>query len=419
MEFITNVIVAIVSLPSVVVITLVMFLLCLIFGGGFKKAIRAGVSFGIGITGITLLMENVTTSLSSIAEALSTRFGLSLEIIDYGYGAAAFAFLAPQAVVALTAIIVIDIVFILLGWTKTLWVDIHNSWHGMFWGSMAYFITNNFVFALVVNVVIYIITLKLADITAPVYQEEDGIPGVAFLAQMHTSLGLFAKACMLVINKIPGLKDLEASPDDIQDKLGVFGEQSVMGMIIGIFLGILAGFDFGTVMQTGITIAATLAIFPKVAAFACEGIVPVTTTIMAFMKKRFEGKKDLYVAVDGAILLGNPAVMSVYVLIIPIVIILYMVIPGIRFIPIASIAAIPYIIGAIAPYCKSNVVHTLIVSTIALVILGFCATYVADAVTTSMKAIGMVDGSYLVTAIDEAGNPLGSVVKFLAQFFAK
>ena len=419
MEVLGNIIIAIVSLPSVLFITGVMFLLCLVFGGGFKRAFRAATLFGVGITAINLLMGNCTTTLSDIATALSARFNLTLNIIDYGYAVPSFAFFGAQAIVSLLLIFVIDIVFILLGWTKTMWVDIHNSWHGLFFGSIAYFLTGSFWYALAVNMIVFLIMIKLADYTAETYQEENGTPNVTFIAPITTMAGVFAKGCMAVISKIPGLKDLKASPEDIQDKFGIFGEQSVMGMIIGTVLGFLAGYSVVDSLMAGITMATTLAMFPKCAAFVCEGIVQITSPIIGFMRKKFDGKKNLYVAVDGAVLLGNPAVMATYVLIIPVIIVLYMFLPGIGFIPIASLAALPYIIGGIAPYCKSNVVHTFIVSVLFLVIAGYCATYAADIYTTSLAAIGNIDGSFLVTCLDEGGNILGVILKVVTNLFVK
>ena len=418
MEILSKIILAIVSLPATLFVSGIMFVLCLIFGGGFKKAFRAAVLFSVGITAINLIMGSCTTALSDIATGLSNRFNITLNVIDYGYALPGFVFVGAQAFVALGLMIGLDLLFIYLGWTKTMWVDVHNSWHGMFFGSVAYIVTKNFWFALAVNMAVYLIMLKLADYTAKTYQEENGTPSVAFLAPITTMAGVFAKLCMAVINRIPGLRDLEATPEDIQDRFGIFGEQSVMGMIIGTLLGLLAGYNVVDSLMAGVSIATTLAMFPKCASVVVEGIVQITTPIISFMKKKFNGKKDLYIAVDGAVLLGNPAVMSTYVLIIPVIIVLYILIPGIGFIPIASLAALPYIIGGIAPYCKSNVVHTFIVSVLFLVIAGFCATYAADIYTTSLASTGAIDGSFLVTGIDEGGNILGVIVKLLCGLFA-
>ena len=223
---------------------------------------------------------------------------------------------------------------------------------------------------------------------------------------------------MKVINKIPGLKNAKASAEDIKKRFGVFGEPMVIGFIIGVILAIIGAYPVKDILYVGVVMAATLALFPKMAGLICEGIVPVTNTVMAFMKKRFKDR-ELNVAVDPAVLLGDPSVMATFIIMIPISIVLSFIIPGIGFIPVASLSAMPYMLGGVVPYTKGNVVHSVIVMTLYTVCIGFIATAVAPALT-QLNFIGgyyveQIEAGTLLTCWDEGGNVFALIFTKLAE----
>lgn len=219
MEIFTTIVTFITSLPTAAFTGIVMGLMCVVFRGGMKNAVRACCCFMVGIAGITL------------------------NVIDGGYGAIPYYGYVELLFPALACIIVLDIIMIGLGWTKVLWVDIHNTWHGLFVGLIAYAITDDYVLSLIITVIVLIILLKLADFVAPRFQEFNNTPGVCCIASSATMAGLFTCIVMKVIDKIPGLNSIKFSAEDIQDRFGIFGEQIVLGAIIGLVLGLCAGFD--------------------------------------------------------------------------------------------------------------------------------------------------------------------------------
>ena len=421
MEIFTTIVTFITSLPTAAFTGIVMGLMCVVFRGGMKNAVRACCCFMVGIAGITLLINYCVTEMQGVAEGIASTLGITLNVIDGGYGAIPYYGYVELLFPALACIIVLDIIMIGLGWTKVLWVDIHNTWHGLFVGLIAYAITDDYVLSLIITVIVLIILLKLADFVAPRFQEFNNTPGVCCIASSATMAGLFTCIVMKVIDKIPGLNSIKFSAEDIQDRFGIFGEQIVLGAIIGLVLGLCAGFDITGILECSVTLAATLALFPKMAAFVCEGIVPVTTCIMTWMKKKFKGRRDLYIAVDPATLLGDPSVMATFVIEVPIMIVLCLLLPGVGFIPIASLAALPYIVGGVAPYARGNMVHCVICTTLYLVLISYIATWMAPATTMGIEKSGLmadtVGNGALLTCWDEGGSILAGFVRMLLQLF--
>jgi len=226
---------------------------------------------------------------------------------------------------------------------------------------------------------------------------------------------LFAKLVMKGIDRIPFLKKLHATPEDIKDKFGIFGDVMVSGMVIGIILGILGGYSVTGILSLGVVMSATMTLFPKMAGLLCEGIMPLSMTITTFMKKRFGGRK-LNVACDPAVLLGDPSVMATFIIMVPISIAIAFVVPGIAFVPIASLAGMPYWIGGVAPYTKGNVIHNIIIMTLFVTIASLISTAMADVVTrfaelTGVMTDALADGTR-ITLWDEGSS-------IIALFFKK
>ncbi|TQI68929.1 PTS transporter subunit IIC [Clostridium sp. KNHs216] len=410
MQYVTAVVTWIFTLPSPVLVGLIMGTICLVFGGGFKNALRSACLFAIGITGINLVMNYCVGQMQSISTALSQRLGISLNVVDGGYAIVNGMALYPGFFICLLAILLINVAFILLKWTNTMWSDINNTWHGVVIGAFVWAQTGNVVVSILVGIVTLVLMMKLADWTAPTFQEFNNIDNVSVIATSATIPGLFAFLVMKVINRIPFLKKINASSEDIKEKFGIFGEVMVIGMIVGILLGILAGYSLAGILTIGVVMSATMALFPKMAALLCEGIVPLSMTITAFMKKRF-GDRKLNVACDPAILLGDPSVMATFIIMAPISIAISLLVPGVAFVPIASLAGMPYWIGGVTPYTKGNVVHNVIIMTLYVVMASLIASSMADVITNMALLTGqftdVIKSGTKVTFWDEGSSIIG------------
>jgi Phosphotransferase system, galactitol-specific IIC component len=410
MQYVMAVVTWIFTLPSPVLVGLIMGTICLVFGGGFKNALRSACLFAIGITGINLVMNYCVGQMQSISTALSQRLGISLNVVDGGYAIVNGMALYPGFFICLLAILLINIVFILLRWTDTMWSDINNTWHGVVIGAFVWAQTGNLIVSIIVGIVTLVLMMKLADWTAPTFQEFNNIGNVSVIATSATIPGLFAFLVMKVINRIPFLKKINASAEDIKEKFGIFGEVMVIGMVVGILLGLLAGYSLAGVLTIGVVMSATMALFPKMAALLCEGIVPLSMTITKFMKKRF-GDRKLNVACDPAILLGDPSVMATFIIMAPISIAISLLVPGVAFVPIASLAGMPYWIGGVSPYTKGNVVHNVIIMTLYIVMASLIASSMADVITHMALLTGqftdVINSGTKVTFWDEGSSIIG------------
>ncbi|KAB5913438.1 PTS galactitol transporter subunit IIC, partial [Bifidobacterium adolescentis] len=134
-----------VDLGSIVVLPILIFVFGLILGTKPSKAFISALTVGVGFVGLNLVIDLLTNSLGPAAQAMVERFGLNLTTIDVGWpAAAAISYGTVLGSLAIPVAIVVNVLLIIVGLTKTLNVDIWNIWHAAFVASLVYAVTNDF-----------------------------------------------------------------------------------------------------------------------------------------------------------------------------------------------------------------------------------------------------------------------------------
>jgi len=405
------------SLGGPVLVAIVMCILGLVFRAGISQSIRGGLYTGIGLAGLFVIVNNATDTLTPVIIAFSERFGTAAAVTDVGWGSAGIAFAWPGLAFTIIAILGVNAIMVLTGLVKTMWTDIWSLWHGQVVGGFVWALTGNITFGVLAAVIFLVINSFVADYTAKTYQEFNGLPGIS-VPCIVTITALPAKPINWLFDRIPGFNKINASPESIRKKVGIAGELGVMGAIIGVILALLGGENYAGALNLGIQIGVLMVFLPKTVSVLCEGVIPIANSVTEFIQDRYSGKKELYVAVDCAALLGHPSVMASAVLLYPLAVILAIFLPGNAMIPIASLAIIPYWCGAIAPYFKGNVIRMVLFVIIWMVPTLIIATANADLHTATMGALGLADPEVINSSFDMGGDPLGFLLIKIFGLFA-
>lgn len=106
MDALMNVVQSILAMGPSVMLPIIIFIVGLVFRVKPTKAITSGITVGIGMIGINLVINLLTTSVGPAAQAMVERFGLNLTIIDAGWPAVAGATWA-QPIAGLMILIVL------------------------------------------------------------------------------------------------------------------------------------------------------------------------------------------------------------------------------------------------------------------------------------------------------------------------
>ena len=394
----------ILGLGSTVMLPIIIFVFGLIMRAGFSKSFKSGVTIGIGFTGINLVITLLTDQLGPVAQAMTERLGLDLQVIDIGWPAMSSISWAWAAAGLMIPIgLVINFVMLTLKLTKTMNVDIWNYWQFAFVGYAVTTVSGSLPMGIIAASALSILALILADYTQPFVEKFFGMPGISF--PHLTALGFLPLVVPLnwLIDKIPGLNKLNANPETIRKRFGIFGEPMSMGLIIGLALGLLGGQKIDAILQLAITMAAVMYLMPKMVAILMEGLIPISEAAREFMAKHF-GDREIFIGLDATVSLGEPSVIAVGLLLVPITILLAIVLPGNKLLPFADLAVIPFIVCLITAMSKGNVIRALIVGTVVMACVLLMATNLAPIETQMALTAGikMPAGASQIGNLDRA-----------------
>jgi PTS system galactitol-specific IIC component len=397
------------NLGATVMLPIIIFLLALILGARPGRAFRAAVTIGVAFVGINLVIGLMWTNLTEVAQAIVKNTGVVRDVVDVGWpSAAAIAFGSSVGLWVIPLTLVINLVLLALRLTRTLDVDVWNYWHFAFIGSLIVAATNNLLYGLIGAALAAALALFLGDWTAKAVQKFYGLPGISIPHLTSAPIVPIAIAVNWVIERIPGLRDVEWDTETIRKRLGVFGEPVILGLVIGLVLGAIAFFNVGDaikvlskVLGAGINLAAVMLLLPRMVAILMEGLIPISEAAREFMQKRAGAGREFYIGLDSAILIGHPAAIASSLVLVPIAILLSIILPGNRVILFADLAVIPFVVAMTAPVMRGNVLRIVIAGTVTLAIGFYIATAMAPLFTSAAVASGfsLPEGAVQITSI--------------------
>ncbi|MBP3852866.1 MAG: PTS galactitol transporter subunit IIC [Erysipelotrichaceae bacterium] len=409
----------ILGMGASVVMPIIITILGMILGQKFSKAFRAGLTIGIGFIGINLVVGLMGQYITPATQAMITRFGLSLEVMDVGWPvSSSIAFATNIVPFVFITCFVLNIVMLALNLTKTLNIDIWNYWHFILTGSLVQFMTGSMILGVIASGITFVVIMKFADMTAPLVQDYFGLPGVSL---PHTETVSWAPVFILldkVYDKIPGLNKLNFNGDTIADKLGFLGEPMILGVILGAGIGLLAGLDIAGVVALAVNMAAVMFILPRMVSILMEGLMPLSEDAKEFMNKRFPGK-EVYIGMDAAIATGSPMVISSALIMIPITLLLSLILPGNKVMPLVDFSTIPFFMIWPVVASKGNLVRALISGTLMMICILYIATDLAPTVTAIAKSVNFAfpEGATYVSSLDIGAHLVPYIIAKILSLF--
>ena len=406
----------ILNMGPTVILPITILILGLIFKIKFSKALKSGLTIGIGFVGINLVVNLLTTTLGPAAQAMVERFGLSLTIIDVGWPMTASAtWASPVAPLLIPICLIVNLILIYFNKTKTLNIDLWNYWHFIVAGATGYIVTGSYVWAIICAIIMECLVLYTADKTAPYVQEFYGLEGICLPTGSTTSFAPLGYLVGKVVEKIPGINKLNADPDSIQKRFGIFGEPMMMGIILGLILGTLAGYEVSEIFNVGMSMGAVMFLMPRMVKILMEGLVPISEAVRDFLQEKYEGR-DLYIGLDAALATGHPSVLSTALILVPITLFLAVILPGNKVLPFGDLATIPFYVAFIVCFRKGNIVQSVITGTIVLAISLYMSTNYAPVHTELLQQANMMpEGAAIVSSIDTGGNLFKWAILKLSQ----
>lgn len=390
-----------------VMLPIMIFIMAICLGVKVGRAVRSSLTIGMGFVGIFVIFDLLGTSLGGATKDLVEHAGINLPVIDLGWPPlAAIAWASPIAPFVVPLTVIINVLMLTVNWTKTVDIDLWNFWHFAFVGALVYSSTGSFVYGLIIAGVTAIITFILADWCAPMVQKYFELPGISLptlSAVIFFPIGVLGN---MILNKVPGLQKLHADPETIQKRFGIFGEPMMIGFVIGGAIGLAAGYDVQGILNLAINLGAVMLIMPRMVKLLMEGLLPLSDAVKKFLQRKFPNRKDLYIGLDIAVAVGHPSVLSTALLLIPVGILLALILPGNRLLPLGDLTNIWVPISMVVLACRGNIVRSFIIGIPCLIINLYVASSIAPVITSIARSINFpvkTDGEF--SSLLDGGNP--------------
>ncbi|EDW2282387.1 PTS galactitol transporter subunit IIC [Salmonella enterica subsp. enterica] len=392
-----------------VLLPLVLFFLALFFKVKPAKALRSSLIVGIGFVGIYAIFDILTSNVGPAAQAMVERTGISLPVVDLGWPPlAAITWGSPIAPFVISLTMLINVAMLALNKTRTVDVDMWNYWHFALAGTLVYYSTGSFVLGLSAAAIAAIVVLKLADWSAPLVAKYFGLEGISL--PTLSSVVFFPIGLLFdkIIDKIPGVNRIHIDPENVQKKMGIFGEPMMVGTILGVLLGIIAGYDFKHILLLGISIGGVMFILPRMVRILMEGLLPLSEAIKKYLNAKYPGRDDLFIGLDIAVAVGNPAIISTALILTPISVFIAFLLPGNKVLPLGDLANLAVMASMIVLACRGNIFRAVITAIPVIVADLWIATKIAPFITGMAKDVNfkMAEGSSgQVSSFLDGGNP--------------
>ena len=412
----------VIGLGAAVMMPVIFTILGVCIGIKLSKALKSGLLVGVGFVGLGVVTALLTSSLGPALKGMTELYGLNLPYFDLGWpAAAAVAYSCAVGAFIIPVCLGVNVVMLVTGTTRTVNIDLWNYWHFAFLGAMVFFATGSLAWAFYAAIVLYVITLCMADFTAKgfqsYYKDMDGISIPQPFCQSFTP---FAVAVGWLLDRIPGFSKLDIDAEGMKRKFGLLGEPLFLGLIIGCGIGALkcgswkeVADSVPAILKLGVTVGAVMELIPRITGLFIEGLKPICDSIRAFLEKRTSAEtqtpkhselenpntqtpstqtlkhsntQTFNIGMSPALVIGHPTTLVVSILLIPVILFLSVFLPGNKFLPLASLAGMFYLFPCVLPITKGNVPKTFVIGLVALLAGLFFVTNLTPAFTKAIEA---------------------------------
>ncbi len=395
------------SFKAFVMLPVLFLAIALIARMKLGQALMNALKIGAGFAGIFMIFDIFLGILKPAVAAMAVSRGFDFPVVDAGWPPLAAitwsSWIAPASIVL---VIAANLLMVATKTTSVLYIDIWNYWHFALIGSLLLSVGAHPAVALGATVFAAVMVIKAAEWSGPYVEKETGITGVAVSPLTVAGFLPWAALADKTLGAIPMIRKLRWDPSRGKGWLSKIGDPMLIGFVLGLFFGILAGYGFRETAEMAVKIAAVMFILPRCGALIGEGTGAISSATQLRLAPLFGGRK-LLIAMDTGFLLKNPSVMVSGLVLMPISLIVAFILPGNKVLPAGDLPNLMSVMSVITIVCGGNVLRSLIIALPIVVAFLYAATALAPLITElAVKAGALEGGAGLVSSFTDGGNPL-------------
>ncbi|CAH1852211.1 PTS galactitol transporter subunit IIC [Convivina praedatoris] len=410
-----------------VIVPIIIFLVAVVLGVKITTAIRSAILVGVALTGFSWIIGSFTPVVTKIINQMVKVTGLNLPIVDTGWQSSALtAFQSPVGISFFLGGLILETILFLVGYTKVFFpTNLWQNWGFMVWGTVAYVVTKNFWLSFSLSVFLMLISLLLAEIQSDRYSDYYQIPN-GTTASMQNIENVIPALLLDPVWNMVGLNKINITPERLKEKMGIFGEPTMIGAILGLILGFLANLNhlgslkaWGQILFFAVQLATVMTIFPMIAHLFGKAFKPITSEISNRYRKEDEksgasvtNKKRWFIAVDDGLGYGESATLISGMILMPVMLVLAVILPGNKMIPVVDLIALPFMLESMVAIHRGNMTK-IFASAIVWFSLGlYAGTYMAPMYTEALAKYGIAvaTGATLIVSFNVMARPFTALI---------
>lgn len=372
------------NLGAAVFLPIVLFLIGLIVGMKPGKAFSSALTLGVAFVGINLLISYMGDTVGGAFTTIVKHTHTTLKYIDMGWAPAlGLAWQWSYAFLMFPVQIGINVIMLLIGKTDCLNVDMWNVGNKVFTAFLVTCACNNVIIGFIVAIIQIIAELKNADYTKYQILELTGVPSVGMPHCMFLSNIFFYPISSLLDKILPETKPLNGQ--EIRNKIGIFGENHVIGFIMGTVIGLVAK-QGSAALLLGVQTGTALTLFPMVSQLFMTALTPISEAASDWVKKKFPGR-ELIIGLDWPILAGNPEIWVAIIFTIPVALIFSLILPNNTALVLGNLMNV-CVCAPLFLAMRGDILKMTIISWIWCPILSYAASVMGPLLTNLAKTAG-------------------------------
>lgn len=403
-----EVLTSILNLGPSVIMPIILTIMGLVFRLTLYDSFRSGLMIGIGFIGVTVITNMLSENINTVVSGIADRFHLDLNIIDLGWPAAAnIAFHTLTGMLMLPICLLLNSIMIYAKLTRTINIDLWNYWHFAFTSVFVSYLTVSPVLGILAGMLDFILTMIMADLTAPSVKKYYRLPNISF----PNAYSLMFMPIAVVLNELITIMTRPFNKQRKRINSSFSIDPIFIGLLLGIVLGMLANFTMYEIAKLSVIFASMMLLIPKVSSILVDGIGPISKKIEE--KILLKKDKKLFIGMTPSLVINDKTLLISSGLLIPIIILISLLTKNNQFLPIASLSGLIYLVPLIVAVTNGSIIRTIVISSIILVISNYIISKTTVIFTALAKTTNIaVPSDSLVSSLDYGSSPL---VYFLTE----
>ncbi len=405
----------IIELGPVIIIPSILLIVSLITDRKPLKNLKNCVFIFIGLIGFSTLLTLFINFFEPITNTILINSSRKLETLDTGWFASKTVILnSPIIFHIIIAVFILNLVMLLLRFTRTVNIDFWNYWCFLLIGSIVFSITEVAWIGILIAAIAAAITFVLSDIYASHIESYFGLKGISTPQAQTICWAPVSHLVNTIINRIPLIRRVHIFYEEIQYKLGVVSEPIIMGFILGFIIGLITryknfylnlGPNILYALSSGLVLSIIMVLLPRSANLILKGLVPTILSIKRFIARRIT-KRELNIGLDPIVLVGQPSIIALSVIIIPLTVYISTILPGNTVLPGADLIMIPFILLWVITPSRGDMFRSFIAAVIIIPIVLWITTDMGYLFTSffSKYNIELVEGYKRISSIGGSSN---------------